>query len=134
MKLKTVIALFAIFTLLTTACGDDDSDGVTDVVTDDDGDDMAEDGDDMADEPHMDDTVDIAGILAADLDNCRSRRAEWRPDQGWHGYGLQSMLSDSSIFLAPSSCLSWLTSQTAQAVSTAVPWKSELQKSAQTPL
>ena len=70
MKLKTVIALFAIFTLLTTACGDDDSDDVTDVVTDDDGDDMAEDGDDMADEPHMDDTVDIAGILASDLDNC----------------------------------------------------------------
>ncbi len=62
MKLKTLIALFAIFTLLTAACGGDDDDDATDVVTD--------DGDDMAEEPHTDDTVDIAGILAADLDNC----------------------------------------------------------------
>ena len=83
MKLKTLIALFAIFTLLTAACGDDDGDDATDVVTEDgddmaedgddmaeDGDDMAEDGDDMADEPHTDTAVDIDGILAADLDNC----------------------------------------------------------------
>ena len=74
MKLKTLIALFAIFTLLTAACGDDDGDDAADVVTDDDGDDMADDGDemadDMADEPHTDTAVDIAGILASDLDNC----------------------------------------------------------------
>ncbi len=58
MKLKTLIALFAIFTLLAAACGDDD------------GDDASVDGDDMADEPHMADSVDIDGILAADLADC----------------------------------------------------------------
>ena len=54
MKLKTVIALFAIFTLLTAACGDDGDDAAL-VATD---------------EPLADTAVDIAGILGADLDNC----------------------------------------------------------------
>ena len=61
MKLKTLIALFAVFTLLTAACGDDGSGETTDAATD---------GDAMADDMPHTDTVDIAGILGADLDDC----------------------------------------------------------------
>ncbi len=66
MKLRTLIALFAIFTLFAAACGDDSD---TDAGGGDDaGDDAGgDDGDDMDDAGHG---LDIDAILGADLDAC----------------------------------------------------------------